>query len=261
MNNKEKRLESTFVVITGAVGNLGKVFSESVIRNGGKVFVTDKNSEIVEGFVNELNLDYPGHAYGAALDITSDESLQNCILEIKKIGIIPNALINNALPFNNSYGSKLEDITLENFNENISMHVGGYFNVTNQMIKYFFGNIDASIINISSVYGFKAPDFNIYKGESFTMPLEYAISKSSVRQLTNYYSSYYKDKTIRFNSISPGGISRDHSENFIKNYKNKCFNKGLLNEQDIVGAMIFLLSEESAFVKGQNIVVDDGFSI
>ena len=141
------------------------------------------------------------------------------------------------------------------------MHVGGYFSVTKKFLDTFSKQKMLSVINIASIYGVKAPDFEIYNKEEFTMPLEYGISKSSIIYLTKYLSKYYKNSSYRFNAISPGGIYRKHSQNFSNNYKTRCLEKGLLNEKDILGSMIFLLSDESQFIKGQNIIVDDGFTL
>jgi NAD(P)-dependent dehydrogenase (short-subunit alcohol dehydrogenase family) len=94
-----------------------------------------------------------------------------------------------------------------------------------------------------------------------TMPVEYAAIKSGLIHLTRYMAKYCGGKNIRVNSISPGGIFADQPQEFLREYRKFCLNKGMLNKRDIGGTLIYLLSEMSCFVNGQNIIVDDGFTL
>ena len=259
--NPKKRLENVSVLLTGGAGHLGKSFAYEIAKNGGFVYLTDLDSSKLESVILNINKAFPNSCDGSIMDINSENSISRCLSLIKEKEITINTLINNAYPFNKSYGADIENISLDDFNENISMHVGGYFSVTRNFLNSFSNNEPLSVLNIASIYGVTSPDFEIYDGEKFTMPLEYGIAKSSIIYLTKYFSAYYKNTSLRFNSISPGGIFRDHSENFTSKYKSKCLEKGLLNEDDIIGSMIFLISSESKYIKGQNIVIDDGFTL
>jgi NAD(P)-dependent dehydrogenase (short-subunit alcohol dehydrogenase family) len=94
-----------------------------------------------------------------------------------------------------------------------------------------------------------------------TMPVEYAAIKSAVVQLTRYMARYCRGMNIRVNALSPGGIIDGQVAVFIDRYKAHCLNKGLLEAGDVVGALVFLLSDAAQFINGQNIVVDDGFTL
>jgi NAD(P)-dependent dehydrogenase (short-subunit alcohol dehydrogenase family) len=82
-----------------------------------------------------------------------------------------------------------------------------------------------------------------------------------VLQLSKYFAKYFKGTGIRVNSIIPGGIKDKQPELFLENYQAFCANKGMLEKSDLVGALIFLLSEMSTFMTGQNLIIDDGFSL
>jgi enoyl-[acyl-carrier-protein] reductase (NADH) len=73
--------------------------------------------------------------------------------------------------------------------------------------------------------------------------------------------AYFKGLNIRVNAISPGGIYDEQPESFVAAYKKHCLNKGMLDAQDLCGTLIYLLSDMSKYVNGQNIVVDDGFTL
>jgi NAD(P)-dependent dehydrogenase (short-subunit alcohol dehydrogenase family) len=114
---------------------------------------------------------------------------------------------------------------------------------------------------MSSIYGVIAPRFGVYEGTTMTMPVEYAAIKSAIIHLTRYFAQYFKSSGIRVNSISPGGISNGQSDNFLAAYKTHCGSKGMLDAADVGGTLLFLLSDMSRHINGQNIIVDDGFSL
>jgi NAD(P)-dependent dehydrogenase (short-subunit alcohol dehydrogenase family) len=126
---------------------------------------------------------------------------------------------------------------------------------------YFQKQGYGNIINISSIYGAMAPKFEIYDNTEMTMPVEYAAIKSGMLHLTKYMAKYFKGKNIRVNAISPGGILNNQPSEFLSKYNQNCSTKGMLDAKDLNGTLIFLLSDMSNYINGQNIVVDDGFTL
>ena len=116
-------------------------------------------------------------------------------------------------------------------------------------------------MTISSIYGVNAPRFEIYENTPMTMPVEYAAIKSAVLQLNRYLASYISDSRFRVNSVSPGGILDQQPGSFLEAYKKQTLGAGMLKPEDITGSIMFLLSDASRYINGQNIVVDDGFSL
>ena len=93
-----------------------------------------------------------------------------------------------------------------------------------------------------------------------TNSLEYAMIKSSIIHLTKFLAKWFRGK-VRVNCISPGGILDSQPSPFLEAYKKQCLSKGMLNPSDISGTLLFLLSDSSKFINGQNIIVDDGFCL
>jgi NAD(P)-dependent dehydrogenase (short-subunit alcohol dehydrogenase family) len=106
-----------------------------------------------------------------------------------------------------------------------------------------------------------APRFEVYENTAMTMPVEYAVVKSALLHLTRYMAKYYKGQNIRVNAISPGGILDRQPEQFVARYNASCMSKGMLEKGDLVGTLLYLLSDQSRFVTGQNIIIDDGFTL
>lgn len=255
-------LKSKVIVITGGAGLIGKEFVKAVVKHDGIAVIADINEQMglmikqdLSKELNTKNIDF------IKLDITSKESLNNCIKYLDKKYEKINALVNNAYPRNKNYGKQFFDVEYNDFVENSGLNLGGYFLSSQQFAKYFKKQGYGNIVNISSIYGVVAPKFEMYNSTSMTMPVEYAAIKSGIIHLTKYMAKYFKGMNIKVNALSPGGIFDNQPELFLKKYKENCLSKGMLDKSDLNGTLVYLLSEMSRYVNGQNIVVDDGFSL
>jgi NAD(P)-dependent dehydrogenase (short-subunit alcohol dehydrogenase family) len=253
-------LSNKLIVITGAAGLIGESFCKKIVQNGGFVILADINKKNAEKISKILNVkEVKSCAY--KVDITNKNSIDEFIkLVNSKHGKI-DVLINNAYPRNSQYGRKVDKVTYESFCENINLHLGGYFLTTQIFAKYFKKNGGGKIINMASIYGTISPKFEIYNHTKMTTPIEYVAIKSALIAITKYFAKFYKNSKINFNTISPGGIYNNQDDKFIKNYNSFCSSKGMLDPDDLAGTLIFLVSDASAYINGQNIIVDDGFSL
>ena len=251
-------VKDKIVVVTGGAGLLGKTFCQEIANNGGVAVVAEYDIAIAQKLCTSLQND---NIVPAQINITDKDSIIALINNIsQKYGKI-DALVNSAYPRNKNYGKHFFEVTYDDFCENIGMNLGGYFLTSQFFAKYFYEQGYGNIINLASIYGVIAPRFEIYDNTPMTMPVEYAAIKSGLIHLTKYMAKYFKGKNIRVNTISLGGIEDKQPEPFLKAYKEFCLNKGMLNPTDIAGTLIYLLSDLSKFVNGQNIVVDDGFTL
>ncbi len=255
-------LEDMVVVITGGCGLLGRELTRAVLKAGGIPVIADIDKQMGVEFLGALQREV-GISRGVfvELDITSKTSVLDSIGKVKdKFGRI-DALVNSAYPRNKNYGRSFFEVEYEDFCENVNTHLGGYFLTSQQYAAFFKEQGRGNIINLASVYGVIAPRFEIYDGTSMTMPVEYAAIKSAVIHLTRYTAKYLKGSGIRVNSVSPGGILDNQPESFLENYKSFCLSKGMLDRTDVTGTVVFLLSDLSSQINGQNIILDDGFSL
>lgn len=240
-------LKNKVIVVTGGNGLLGKELIATLEELGAITISADVNFE-----KKRLN--------NFILDITDENSvkkgLKNIIKKYKQI----DGWINNAYPRTKDWGNKFENIPLESWRKNIDMHLNGYFFcsqvVLEQMKKQKFG----SLINISSIYGLVGPDFSIYENTEMTMPAAYAAIKGGLNNLTRYLASYYGEFQIRVNTVSPGGIFDNQPESFVKNYNQKVPLKRMACTKDIIGGVIYLLSDEASYVTGHNLIIDGGWT-
>jgi NAD(P)-dependent dehydrogenase (short-subunit alcohol dehydrogenase family) len=249
-------LKDKVIVIIGGAGLLGREFVSAVVNNGGVAIIADlKEVSFQEFDINHKQVKF------VKTDFTRLEQIENLInIVSKEYGRI-DCLVNSAYPRNQNYGRDFLEVTFEDFCENACLHLGGYFLSCQCFIKFFINQGYGNIVNIASIYGVVAPRFDLYTGTTMTMPIEYAVIKSGIIHMTKYLAKYLKGKNIRVNCISPGGILDKQPEKFLKRYRDYCLNKGMLSKSDINGTLVFLLSDMSEFINGQNIIVDDGFTL
>jgi NAD(P)-dependent dehydrogenase (short-subunit alcohol dehydrogenase family) len=256
-------LNSKVVVITGGAGLIGKGFVKAVAESGGTAIIADldeiSGNKVKDELSTELGTD---RIEFLKVDITSRESVVGMIDAIINKHQVIDALVNNAYPRNSNYGRKFEDVTYEDFCENVNLHLGGYFLMSQEVSRVMVNQKRGAIVNIASIYGFMAPRFELYENASFTSPVEYSAIKGALLSLTKYLASYLGKHDIRVNAISPGGVHNNQPESFVTHYASKTvIGNRMAETDDLTGALVFLLSDASMYITGQNIVVDGGWSI
>lgn len=255
-------LKNKVVVVTGGAGLIGREFVRAIIKNNGIAIIAEIDNITGENTVKELNTEMKTNQVDFfQMDITSKDSVNSAIISIITKYNKIDALVNNAYPKNKNYGNHFFDVSYNDFIDNLGMNLGGYFLTSQQFAKIFYKQKYGNIINISSIYGVIAPKFEIYENTLMTTPVEYAAIKAGLIHLTKYMAKFFKGANIRVNAISLGGIEDKQPESFLKLYNKYCLNKGMLENSDISGTLIYLLSDLSEYVNGQNIIVDDGFTL
>ncbi len=243
-------LDNKLVVITGATGQLGRVICRAFQQAGAIVVGVDINTN-----ANTLKkVDY----YQA--DISNKDQVNEVFLKIiekyKKFDIlINNAGVSTFEPF--------EQRPEESFDRVMDVNLKGAFFCIQAYVK-LYDKLDfkkGSIINIASIFGFVSPDFRNYTDCDRKNSEIYGATKAGVIQMTKYFAVHLAERNIRVNTISPGGIYNQQSpqgEDFIKNYSFKCPMQRMANEDEMIGAALYLAGEAASYTTGQNIIIDGG---
>ncbi|RQP21619.1 oxidoreductase [Piscinibacter terrae] len=261
MTTTRELLAGKVVVLVGGAGLLGRSLAQACAEQGASVVIADLDgSRAATACEQILPHLHGGSAHAESVDITSKESLQALIARVSSLEGRIDAVVNSAYPRNPRYGRKLEDVEYADFCENVNLHLGGYFLSTQQFAEHFRRQGHGQVVNVSSIYGVVAPRFEIYGGTPMTMPVEYAAIKSALLHLSRYFMRYYKGTSLRFNCISPGGILDGQPQAFTEAYARYSQSQGMLLPEDFGGTLVYLLSDFSKFVNGQNLIVDDGWS-
>lgn len=247
---------SGWYVVTGAAGNLGRNLCLDIVSSGGKVIGVDRTEP-----PEALN------AISASLswlrgDLLDEEFVARVISSCSKQKNL-SGLVNNAALVGTDALEKWE--VDDRFDADIAWDATVELNLTipyklSRELSPYLGP-GSSIVNVSSIYGFLAPSWQIYSGSTMNNPAAYGASKAGLIQLTKWLSSVLAPHT-RVNAVSPGGIGREgQSPQFLENYRTMTHVDAMANESQISSVVIFLLSSASSYVTGHNLVVDGGFSV
>ena len=261
-------LANKVVIVTGGAGLLGQVFCQALVDVGAHVAIVDLDLASAETAAKKINKSDAQKVVAFESDITSPESVTQMVANVvKQLGRI-DVLVNNAASKGSSldaFFESFEDYSLKTWREVMSVNIDGLFLVAQAVGKQMKKQGGGSIIQTSSIYGVVAPDQRIYEGSEYNgrainTPAVYSASKAAVNGLTSYLSTYWASSKIRVNSLTPGGIASGQNSEFNKKYSNRVPLGRMGEASELVGALIYLASDASSYVTGQNLIVDGGLS-
>jgi NAD(P)-dependent dehydrogenase (short-subunit alcohol dehydrogenase family) len=243
MNVKDK-----IVVIIGGSGLLGREIIDLLIEGKAVVYNID------------LNKYREQHISNIQCDITDENQLLNALNAIgNKNGKI-DSLINNGYPRTKDWGNKLEQINYSSWNQNVEYQMSTVFWSCKNAVPFLKQSSCPSIVNVASIYGVVGPSFDVYEGTEMTMPAAYSAIKGGIINFSRYLAAYYGKDGIRVNVISPGGIQDSQDSAFIAKYSEKTPLKRMGKPKDIAPSVLFLISESSSYITGQNLIIDGGWT-
>lgn len=273
MTIQEKfNLSGRIAIVTGGVGLLGAEFCKTLAEAGAAVAVVDLNASASQAVADTLTKSgYKAQAF--AVDITKPDSVnamvENVLSAFGRIDILvnsaaldpkfdPDAVKKGITP------GAFEDYPLEQWNAALNVNLTGMFLITQACVKPMLAQgKKGSIINICSTYGLNGPDQRIYikDGERVAFkPVYYTVTKAGVMGFTKYLAAYYAGTDIRVNALTPGGVFNNHEEYFVKNYSAKTIIGRMAKKDEMNGALLFLASDASSYMTGNNVVVDGGWT-
>ncbi len=256
---KSRVLSKKRIFVLGAGGLLGSQVVQFLLGSGASVYAADLHIDNMSERLQTVGLDIDAEELNLlSVDITVSQSL----ISVFDANPAFDGVVNCTYPRNSNYGKSFFEVSVDSFNENLSLHLGSAFLLMQQCAANFKKSPRPfSLVNMSSIYGVVAPRFDIYENTQMTMPVEYAAIKSAIIHLNRYVAQFISDSRFRVNSVSPGGVLDSQPVEFVHAYNAYCFGKGLLEPKDLMGGIAFLLSDHSRYVNGQNLVIDDGFSL
>lgn len=254
-------------IVTGGAGILGRHFCAGLAESGAKVAVVDINGDQAVALADHLSERYGSEAIGIGCDVADADSVEAMLERALSVFGEINVLHNNAASKSDDLGAffaSFEDYSLEMWRKVMSVNVDGMFLVAQavgrQMVKQGRGG---SIIQTASIYGLMAPDQGIYQGASYlghqiNTPAVYTASKAAVIGLTKHLATYWAKQGIRVNTLIPGGTESGQNDEFIRRYSARIPLARMAAPHEMVGALLYLASDASSYVTGQNVVVDGG---
>jgi NAD(P)-dependent dehydrogenase (short-subunit alcohol dehydrogenase family) len=255
-------LSGRAAVVTGGAGYLGRALCEALAELGAEVCVLDVAADQAKGFAQSLRERFGVRATAVTTDITSEPEVERAVAEILAAHGRLDILVNNAAYAPNDLppdGLALARQTLAQWKAQTAVMLEGTFLMTRACAPHLAAHQCGSIISIASIYGLTGPIPSLYEGTDMTNPAYYAAAKGGIIQLTRYWATMLAP-SIRANCIAPGGIWRNQPESFHARYQQHTPLGRMATEEDFKGAAAFLASDLSAYVTGQILAVDGGWT-
>lgn len=250
-------LTDKVAVITGGAGRYGKVFSRALAEAGAKVWIASRNGESCAACAADLRA--AGlKADSDAMDMTNEDDLRRVCDRIVRTDGRIDVLVNNAV----IRPMKSYDDDLAHWRESIDVNSTGMFAPTRVFGEVMERQRCGSIINLSSIYGVVSPDLRAYGREGDDFPPDYMFHRSGVLNFTRAMAMRFARFNVRVNTLSPGGLDETTIPARTREfYEARCPMGRFATEDDVKGVLVFLASDASRYVTGQNLIVDGGWTI
>ena len=256
-----KSLDNQTILITGAAGRIGSHIAKAALKANAEVVISDISEQRLQKLQKDLSENYSKKIHLIHSDATKEKGIEELIEQtLSKTNKIDGAVY-AAYPTSEGWGDSFENLKPENLYQDLTMQLGGAILFSQKILGYFKKQSGGSLVHISSIQGVRAPKFEHYSGTSMTSPVEYAAIKAGIIGITKWLAKYHQDKGIRVNCVSPGGILDNQPSSFLEKYRQSCTNIGMLSPKHVSGAVTFLLSPAAMAINGQNLIIDDGWTL
>ena len=253
------KLDGRIALVTAGSGpQFGSSLTEGLAEAGATVISASRSLERNEEFAAGLcERGYDVHA--AQVDITDVDSIRALHDAVIATHGTLDVLVNSALA-RDGHAAAFEEQTPEMIGRSAAGDFTGLFAICQAFLPEMVAQGRGSIINISSIYGVVGNDPSIYRETDMKQPATYTFVKAGMINFTRYLANYYGKQGVRANCISPGGYFNNQPEAFVEAYTQRVPIGRMLDNEDIKGAVVYLASDASEYVSGQNLLVDGGWT-
>ena len=256
------RLDGRVALITGGAGHIGLAAAEAVAELGARVVIVDRELSGCEVRAADLHARFGREALPLAADLENADACKDAIAAaVAQLGRL-DILINNAAYTGASgiqgYAVPFAAQSVEAWNAAVRVNLTAPF----VLAQAAFGELakhQGCIINVGSIYGSVGPQNALYEGTAMGNPAAYAATKGGLAQLTRYLATTMAPN-VRVNCVSPGGVARGQPAPFVERYIARTPLGRMATEEDLKGAFAYLASPASAYVTGQELLVDGGWT-
>jgi NAD(P)-dependent dehydrogenase (short-subunit alcohol dehydrogenase family) len=247
------------VLVTGALGNVGRVLCKQLGDRGISVIATDRDD-----FPELQSAGWGNSAAWVTADLESDADRRRLVAQVKIIAVGSLGIVHNASFVGDTdlqgWVGPLESLSSETWNRAMEVGLTASFSVTRDLAAELRQSEGSAVVHVSSIYSRLAPDWQLYEGTAMGNPPAYGVAKAGLEQLTRWLATTLSPR-VRVNAVAPGGLARNQPAEFVEKYEAKVPLRRMGTEDDVVKAILFLLSSDAAYITGQTLVVDGGYSI
>lgn len=254
------------VVITGCTGVLGRTYCQALAEQGAILVMSDLSDRDPAARAQDIAREFSVPAFGIDCDVTDEHDVTRLfVTAMEKFGRVDGVLNNAAatgehlMKAGNVFGA-FEEYSVAVWEQVMRTNLTGVFLVAREGGRAMLESGGGSLVNVSSIYGVVGPDHRIYDGMPFASFAAYSASKAGVHGLTLWLATYWGRKGIRVNTVVPGGVYNGHDPEFVRRYSERTPMGRMANPEDMVGVILYLVSEASRYSTGQQFIIDGGLT-
>lgn len=250
-------------LITGGAGHIGQACAEALAEAGCAVAVLDLDQGRCEETAQDLAQRFQVKTLGLALDLADEKAVQAAPERVARdLGSL-DILVHCAAFVGTSklagWATPFAEQLLDTWRAALEVNLTAPFAMTQAAAPLLKASGHGAVVNVASTYGVVGPDWSLYDGTAMGNPAAYAASKGGLVQLTRWLATTLAPH-IRVNCLSPGGVFRNQPESFVQRYEARTPAQRMATEEDMKGTLLYLASDLSLYVTGQNILVDGGWT-
>ena len=259
-----EQLSDRTVFITGSGGVLGSTYVERMLAEGAKVVSTDLPGHRADALKEKHGANPNFGFYN--LDVGNEEQVTGIFQQVMADGWKPNVVLNNAaitgemLMGAGGTFPDFADTTVDDWEKTMRTNLTGAFMVARQMDRDIVGKYPTTLINVASMYALNGAHHGIYEGMPFKNFSAYGVTKAGIHGLTLWLAGYWAKRKATVNTIAPGAVFNDHSEEFQRRVSELIMANRMAEPSEIADVMLFLCSKQAGYMTGQLVNVDGGFS-
>lgn len=257
-------LSGRVALVTGGAGFIGRAIAEGLAEVGANIVLVDINKESLEQAEQQIKNKYGVDVLSLLINMEDSTEIESIPVKVEREYGRLDIIINNAAFVGDSglsgWVTEFEKQELSTWRRAIEVNLTAPFALVQSCSSLLRKNYCGSVINIGSIYGIVGPDLKLYENTNMGNPAAYSASKGGLTQLSRWLSTVMAPE-VRVNTLSPGGVSRHQPESFTQKFISRTPLQRMAIEEDFKGAALYLASDLSAYVTGQNIVVDGGWSV
>ncbi|TAL04679.1 MAG: SDR family oxidoreductase [Rhodospirillaceae bacterium] len=256
-------LKGRVALVTGGAGYIGRAIAETYAELGAAVAILDRPGSGAEDVARHLTETYGVLTTVLAVDLADEAAVRKVPQRVVDTCGRLDILVNNAAFVGTDglegWTTPVEEQSIDTWRRALEINLTAPFLLVQQAIPALKASGRGAVINIGSIYGVVGPDWRIYEEVDFGTPAAYGASKGGLLQMTRWLATTLAPD-IRVNAIVPGGVERNTPNAFRKRYMSRTPLARMATEEDFIGAAAYLASDLSAYVTGECIMVDGGWT-
>lgn len=251
------------VIVTGGAGHIGAVVADGLAELGASVAIVDLDEALACTVAAEIGQRWRTASEGFAVDLERAEEVRALVQRVRarlgRIDIVVNCAAFVGTSGLEGWAVPFEEQSVDTWRRAIEVNLTAPFFMIQELVDDLRASGRGSVVNVASIYGLVGPDWRLYDGTALGNPAAYAASKGGLVQVTRWLATTLAPH-VRVNAIAPGGLFRNTPEPFLSRYEARTPLGRMATEEDMKGAVAFLASDLSAYVTGQCLALDGGWT-